>query len=216
MRSSSALSIVYIPKAKVLSTDELFKSAAYLTEAFTGVQLPSTAVVPGSTAAGHLNGDDAYTSVQNRWDDAYISCFPDDNSHTYGVLTPLQPIQAKLDGRIAEDSVVEVETLPAFNLAFNTPVPFFEWLENGGLDALGGSGIGAGRRDSEPAGVNQDHFGHVRNMSTLSMRSGHEQHKSFRLERFSQAMTGTSGWEANGAILSGMFPFLFVIVCLVM
>ncbi|KAJ8597167.1 S-adenosyl-L-methionine-dependent methyltransferase, partial [Rhizopogon salebrosus TDB-379] len=75
-----------------LCTDELFKSAAYLTEAFTG-------------------------------------------------------------------SGVEIETLPAFNLAFNTAVPFFE--------------------------------------------CGRELHKSFRLERFSQAMTGTSGWEAPGAILSG-------------
>ncbi|KAG1730958.1 S-adenosyl-L-methionine-dependent methyltransferase, partial [Suillus paluster] len=81
-----------------LCTDELFKSAAYLTEAFTGVQLPLAP--PGSAA------------------------------------TPL----------------------PAFNLAFNTPVPFFD---------------------------------------------GREPRKSFRLERFSQAMTGTSGWEAPGAILTG-------------
>ncbi|KAG1769394.1 S-adenosyl-L-methionine-dependent methyltransferase, partial [Suillus occidentalis] len=74
-----------------LCTDELFKSAAYLTEAFTGVQLP---------------------------------------------LAPLG----------------------TFNLAFNTPVPFFE--------------------------------------------CGREPGKSFRLERFSQAMIGTSGWEAPGAILT--------------
>ncbi|KAG2343502.1 S-adenosyl-L-methionine-dependent methyltransferase, partial [Suillus weaverae] len=74
-----------------LCTDELFKSAAYLTEAFTGVQLPLAP--PG-----------------------------------------------------------------AFNLAFNTPVPFFE--------------------------------------------CGREPGKSFRLERFSQAMIGTSGWESPGAILT--------------
>ncbi|KAG1720371.1 S-adenosyl-L-methionine-dependent methyltransferase, partial [Suillus lakei] len=79
-----------------LCTDELFKSAAYLTEAFTGVQLP---------------------------------------------LAPLG------------------SPLPAFNLAFNTPVPFFE--------------------------------------------CGREPRKSFRLERFSQAMIGTSGWEMPGAILTG-------------
>ncbi|KAG2127306.1 S-adenosyl-L-methionine-dependent methyltransferase, partial [Suillus bovinus] len=78
-----------------MCTDELFKSAAYLTEAFTGVQLPLAP--PGSP-------------------------------------------------------------LPAFNLAFNTPVPFFE--------------------------------------------CGREPGKSFRLERFSQAMIGTSGWEAPGAILT--------------
>ncbi|KIJ64089.1 hypothetical protein HYDPIDRAFT_91366, partial [Hydnomerulius pinastri MD-312] len=75
-----------------LTTDELFKSAAYLTEAFTGVQLPASS---------------------------------------------------------------------AFNLAFQTAAPFFDWLE----DAA-------------------------------------DQPKSFRLERFSKAMTGTSGWEAPGAILS--------------
>ncbi|KAG0694495.1 hypothetical protein DFH29DRAFT_1034034 [Suillus ampliporus] len=79
-----------------LCTDEMFKSAAYLTEAFTGVQLP---------LAPHGNH----------------------------------------------------EPLPAFNLAFNTPVPFFD---------------------------------------------GREPRKSFRLERFSQAMMGTSGWEAPGAILT--------------
>ncbi|KAJ8582548.1 S-adenosyl-L-methionine-dependent methyltransferase [Rhizopogon salebrosus TDB-379] len=72
----------------------------------------------------------------------------------YGFLSiSKRPIQASSDRKGAES----VETLPAFNLAFNTPVPFFEWLEDGGLDA---------------------------------------------------AMTGTSGWEAPGAILSGMFPFM--------
>ncbi|KAG1817812.1 S-adenosyl-L-methionine-dependent methyltransferase, partial [Suillus variegatus] len=38
--------------------------------------------------------------------------------------------------------------------------------------------------------------------STLSACSGREPGKSFRLERFSQAMIGTSGWEAPGAILT--------------
>jgi hypothetical protein len=37
------------------------------------------------------------------------------------------------------------------------------------------------------------------------MWSGPELRKSFRLELFSQAMTGMGGWEASGAILSGMF-----------
>ncbi|KAG2111832.1 S-adenosyl-L-methionine-dependent methyltransferase, partial [Suillus clintonianus] len=82
-----------------MCTDELFKSAAYLTEAFTGTDRRSAGSGP------------------------------------------------------------DPEPLPAFNLAFNTPVPFFE--------------------------------------------CGRELHKSFRLERFSQAMIGTSGWEASGAILTG-------------
>jgi hypothetical protein len=113
------------------------------------------------------------------------------------------------------------EPLPAFNLAFNTPVPFFEWLENGGLDALGGNGGGTG---CLPAGAvgniisaedesSQTRTGHVRNLSTLSAQSGREPGKSFRLERFSQAMIGTSGWEAPGAILTSMLLFLLP-VCL--
>ncbi|KAG1880138.1 hypothetical protein F4604DRAFT_1620152 [Suillus subluteus] len=111
----------------------------------------------------------------------------------------------------AAGSGLDPEPLPAFNLAFNTPVPFFEWLENGGLDALSGNGAGAG---CLPAGAvgnivsaedegAQTHTGHVRNLSTLSAQSGREPGKSFRLERFSQAMIGTNGWEAPGAILTG-------------
>ncbi|OAX34859.1 hypothetical protein K503DRAFT_803247 [Rhizopogon vinicolor AM-OR11-026] len=169
-----------------LCTDELFKSAAYLTEAFTGVQLPSAPhAPPGSAATMPPDGDD---------------------THTSGHLKQPQPIHVESDGRSAKGNVM-VETLPAFNLAFNTPVPFFEWLEDGGLDALGGSGIGAGSWDIESAGnedgTKQGQAGHVRNKSTLSTRSGRELRKSFRLERFSQAMTGTSGWEAPRAILSG-------------
>ncbi|KAG2367596.1 hypothetical protein BDR07DRAFT_1393039 [Suillus spraguei] len=105
-------------------------------------------------------------------------------------------------------SGLDPEHLPAFNLAFNTPAPFFEWLEDGGLDTLGGNGAGAG---CLPAGAvgnimsasPQTRAGHVRNSSTLSTQSGREPSKSFRLERFSQAMIGTSGWESPGAILTG-------------
>ncbi|KAL4080019.1 hypothetical protein V8B97DRAFT_2002489 [Scleroderma yunnanense] len=61
--------------------DELFKSAAYLTEAFTGVHLPSS--VENDDSAGDL--------VQHKQD-----------------------------------------TFPAFNLAFYTTVPYFNWLENDG------------------------------------------------------------------------------------
>jgi len=202
---------VYIPKAKVLSTDELFKSAAYLTEAFTGVQLPSIPVASGSAATVPSHGDHMHTPIASVRTDAHTSYFSDNDVYESGLLTPPETIRAKLNGTKSERLVTEVETLPAFNLAFNTPEPFFEWLENGGLDALGGSGVGAGRQDAEPAGgkgaPDQDHVGHARNMS---MPGSCELHKSFRLERFSQAMTGTSGWEANGAILSSMFLFLVI------
>jgi hypothetical protein len=40
------------------------------------------------------------------------------------------------------------------------------------------------------------------------MWSGRELRKSFRLELFSQAMTGTGGWDAPGTILSGMFLYV--------
>jgi hypothetical protein len=200
---------VYTSKVKVLSTDELFKSAAYLTEAFTGVQLPSA---PALTRAATIPParDEAHACIpefRNPWDDTHISCFINDNAHTSHPLDP-QPTQVSSD-RKSTESGVEIETLPAFNLAFNTPAPFFEWLEDGGLDALGGSGVGAGclppvDRDDDV----RSRTGHVRKQSTLSTQSGRELRKSFRLERFSQAMTGTSGWEAPGAILSGMFPFI--------
>lgn len=112
--------------------------------------------------------------------------------------------------RRSAGSGLDPEPLPAFNLAFNTPVPFFEWLEDGGLDALGRNGGGAGCLPARVVGNivsaedegAQPHTGHVRNISTSSARSGREPGKSFRLERFSQAMIGTSGWEAPGAILT--------------
>ncbi|KAG2344894.1 hypothetical protein BDR05DRAFT_998898 [Suillus weaverae] len=77
---------------------------------------------------------------------------------------------------------LDPEPLLAFNLAFNTPVPFFKWLEDGGLDTLSGNSSGAG---CFPTGVvgnimsaedhgAQTHSGHVRNMSMLSMQSGCE------------------------------------------
>jgi hypothetical protein len=201
---------VYTFQVKIVSTDELFKSAAYLTEAFTGVQLPS-APTAASTATIHPARDDAHTCVpefRNPWDDTDIPCFTNDKAHTSHPLAHSQPTQVS-SNRKSAGSRVEIETLPAFNLAFNTPVPFFEWLEDGGLDALGGSGIGAG---CLPPGNGDDgvhsQTGHARKKSTLSMQSGRELRKSFRLERFSQEMTGTSGWEAPGAILSGMFPFV--------
>ncbi|KAI9570964.1 S-adenosyl-L-methionine-dependent methyltransferase [Boletus coccyginus] len=64
-----------------VATDELFKSAAYLTEAFTG--------------------------------------------------------------RLRSGNTAKPEKLPAFNLALRTNAPFFDWLENGGEDPLGGTGQGA-------------------------------------------------------------------------
>jgi hypothetical protein len=161
---------------KVLSTDELFKSAAYLTEAFTGVQLPpALAVISTPTITPARDG--AHTCVpefRNPWDDTHTPCFTHDNVHTSSPLAHLQPTQASSDRNGAE-SRVEIETLPAFNLAFNIPVPFFEWLEDGGLDALGGSGIGAGCLP--PVDGDDDVLSrteHARKKSTLSTRSGRE------------------------------------------
>jgi hypothetical protein len=355
---------VYISKLKIHSTDELFKSAAYLTEAFTGVQLPLAP--PGSAPARPGDDDEAHISAlgtQNTGDSPHIFGFPANKAHICSPLAQPQPLRAQSfvsvhsehptttsstqthrnlleaapvihalspvaestmsprlwdaampapiagppldlgsgllspkrnttphtetssirtipklpppaphpsplhntiysksdvpntpsallvkcasvvstltlastnsaivsEGRPPGSNVglgaesdtgsarsgLDPEPLPAFNLAFNTPVPFFEWLENGGLDALAGNGGGAG---CLPAGAvgnivsaedrgAQTHTGHARNLSTLSAQSGREPGKSFRLERFSQAMIGTSGWEAPGAILTGMLQF---------
>lgn len=351
----------------MLSTDELFKSAAYLTEAFTGVQLPLAPL--GSAPTMAADGNEAHTSAfstPNIGDDAHISGFPDNKAHirspvvqpqplrvqsstsvhsdptttsstqthrhfpeaatvTYALspveesprlwdatmpapiagppldlgagflspkrnttphtetssirttlkLSPSAPHPSPLHNTIYSNSEVPTassallikcasvvstltlastnsvvsegmppsnnvglgaesdrrsagsglgpEPLPAFNLAFNTPVPFFEWLENGGLDALGGNGGGTGclltgavpnivSAEDESA---QTRTGHMRNLSTLSAQSGREPGKSFRLERFSQAMIGTSGWEAPGAILTSMllFPLPVCLCC---
>ncbi|KAF8128341.1 S-adenosyl-L-methionine-dependent methyltransferase, partial [Boletus edulis] len=123
-----------------LITDEIFKSAAYLTEAFTGGE------------------------------------------------------------RVRLGPVVKPEKLPAFNLAFRTQAPFFEWLENGGEDPLGGTGRGAcihtltKTRNVQAGDVRLAVPNDVFNCASR---------KSFRLERFSKAMTGTTLWEAPKAILNG-------------
>ncbi|KAH7923064.1 S-adenosyl-L-methionine-dependent methyltransferase, partial [Leucogyrophana mollusca] len=107
-----------------LCTDELFKSAAYLTEAFVGVQLPSSSTCTSPSCAATATATPA----------------------------PIPATDALLPATDADP-----DPLPAFNIAFQTASPYFEWLEDGGRDARGGDG----------------------------------------------AMTGTSGWEAPGAILSG-------------
>ncbi|KAF9235949.1 hypothetical protein BU15DRAFT_50734, partial [Melanogaster broomeanus] len=124
-----------------LCTDELFKSAAYLTEAVTGVQFPP-------------------------------------------------------------EIKAEQDTLSAFNLAFRTTVPYFDWLENGGKDPIGGTGRGACASGTTTMGGNLT----IHNGTRLPVQcdaSKPTPPKSFRLERFSKAMTGTTGWERPGAILGG-------------
>lgn len=92
--------------------------------------------------------------------------------------------------------------LLAFNLAFHTNRPFFEWLENGGEDPLGGTGQGA--RICTPTRT-----GSIMCSDLQPAAPGNELNrvpgKSFRLQRFSKAMMGTTGWEAPKAILGGKF-----------
>lgn len=89
----------------------------------------------------------------------------------------------------------ERHTIPAFNLAFHTTAPYFEWLENGGIDLLGKTGVGAG--PPQPTILLEQ--------SAQAPSLQGQITKSFRLERFSEAMTGTCGWEAPGAIFSGWY-----------
>ncbi|EIW79552.1 hypothetical protein CONPUDRAFT_166305 [Coniophora puteana RWD-64-598 SS2] len=83
----------------------------------------------------------------------------------------------------------------AFNVALQTHSPYFEWLEAGGLDITGGDGCGAsaGVRDA----ANDRASFHTGTGSAKDVTS-------YRLDRFSRGMTGTSGWEAPGAILNAL------------
>ncbi|KIK97901.1 hypothetical protein PAXRUDRAFT_9890 [Paxillus rubicundulus Ve08.2h10] len=253
-----------------LCTDELFKSAAYLTEAFTGVQLPvpqslGSASRPTSPLTSsnsfaqrtmtpltdnHAAGASNYHNLSTRSSSAltHVICtndederlrtpsrlalskesFEDINSRCplpnkardrYLPLasTPLSPHLppppphsmpveestarlAKEGG--ASEAQGERDTLPAFNLAFRTTASFFDWLESGSKDPIEGTGRGAGA--SATTREFSDLMEH--NATQLPIHGDgpeSESQKPFRLERFSKAMTGTSGWEAPGAILSG-------------
>lgn len=118
-------------------------------------------------------------------------------------LSPrLNPVEASTQAEkcLHSEDATKPEKLLAFNLAFHTNTPYFEWLENGGEDPLGGTGHGARictaaktekilRDDTEPVVPGDE----------PNCASG----KPFRLQRFSMAMMGTAGWEAPKAILSG-------------
>lgn len=240
----------------ITRTDELFKSAAYLTEAFTGVQLPilasnadppfpADAISPGTTtipsASSFVLGDPTAcaTTTRSSSDLTHIvypedagdaqppSCWPPSTLED-GTLsspptelpissqplatessTPLPPRASLVDAskqtekqRLRPGNTAKPEKLPAFNLALRTNAPFFDWLENGGEDPIGGTGQGAcvhalartggaGHDDVQPA------------VPTIPPNCAPR--KSFRLGRFSRAMIGTTLWEAPKAILSGEF-----------
>ena len=230
------------------STDELFKSAAYLTEAFTGVQ-PQTlasaptlsrnadADLPGTITSLAMNDPVPCTSTTRSSSILTHIVYPEDDGvqppsrfllsteppeedsmRTFpkGVSSSSQPPATAPSAPPPDRSMIEAsmqmekerprpedaksEKVPAFNLAFRTHAPYFDWLDDGGKDPLGGTGQGACVRTP---------------MRTESMRCGGVQpavpngvpncvpSKSFRFDRFSKAMVGTTLWEAPKAILSG-------------
>jgi hypothetical protein len=67
-----------------------------------------------------------------------------------------------------------------FNFAFATQKGFFGWLEEGVID------------DSS-------------SLSQSFRSTREEDNNKFRLERFGKAMTGSSSWEAPGAIINGVW-----------
>ena len=227
----------------ITSTDELFKSAAYLTEAFTGVQLPTLSPTPNSpfpadaissrtnaipSTSSFVINDPAPCAPTTRSSSALTHIvYPEDEgvhppSHAVPSTEPLesdfppkdipissQPLAAEPSaplprlnlveastqteqGRLNPGDAAQPEKIPAFNLALRTTAPFFDWLENGGEDQLGGTGQGACIRTGSVK------HGDMRAASRNAVPG-----KSFRLERFSRAMIGTTEWEAPKAILSG-------------
>ena len=236
----------------ITSTDELFKSAAYLTEAFTGVQLPiastpnptfsANAISCGTTTirstSSFVINDPAPSAPITRSSSALTHIvYPEDEgvqppSRSLPSTEPLendsplkdvpitsQPLATEPSMPLLRLSLVEASTqmeqerlrsrdaakpekLPAFNLALCTNAPFFDWLENGGEDQLGGTGQGACIRTLTGAGSVR--HGDLQ-LEVPSNAPNRVPRKSFRLERFSRAMIGTTEWEVPKAILSGKF-----------
>ncbi|KAF9218485.1 hypothetical protein BS17DRAFT_791302 [Gyrodon lividus] len=240
-----------------LCTDELFKSAAYLTEAFTGVQLPvskslglaaslpipslpqdrllfqsTTTSVYAAGASGshdpstrsssilthivHTNDENGGLQLPSRL--ALSSETSQDITSRHPLAsgpssphlppppphpTPVEEHATRLGKEGGEpEAQHQKDTLPAFNLAFHTASPFFDWLENGGRDPIGGTGRGACASATIKGGNDLT----IRDDVQLPAHCDVPEcvpPKSFRLERFSKAMTGTSRWEGPGAILSG-------------
>jgi hypothetical protein len=247
----------------ITSTDELFKSAAYLTEAFTGVQLSTLASTPNlsfpadvipsgtttipSTSSSVIN-DPTHCAPTARSSsvlthivypengDIPPSPFPPstgplENDTLYSppkdVISsqpfatepsvPLPPCLSLVEAstqteqeRLLSGDAAKLEKLPAFNLGLRTNAPFFDWLENGGTDPLGGTGEGAFVRAlTKTGGVRRGDVQHA----VPGNGPDRVSRKSFRLQRFSRAMVATTEWEAPKAILSG--KFLIHISCVI-
>lgn len=125
----------------------------------------------------------------------------------------LSPVEASIQMEkdcLHSGDTAKPEKLLGFNLAFRTHAPLFEWLENGGEDPLGGTGLAASIRTPAKMGgvIRGDVQLAVPNNAPSCMPP-----KSFRLERFSKAMMATAGWEAPKAILGG--KFLMLISCVI-
>ena len=230
------------------SADELFKSAAYLTEAFTGVQLPTLASTSDTTFPANtvLSGKSTIPSTSGYVINDPTPCastkrsssvlthivYPEDDNvhplphslptkeslervgsrspptgssipsqlHPPPFLSPIEASEQAGENCLQSRNTTRPEKLLAFNLAFHTGTPYFEWLENGGEDLLGGTGQGA--RICIPTKK-----GSIMPSDVLLVVPRNEPKcapgKPFRLQRFSKAMTGTTGWEAPKAILSG-------------
>jgi len=241
----------------ITRTDELFKSAAYLTEAFTGVQLPipasnadppfpADAITPGtttipSTSSFVISDPTACAPTTRSSSDLTHIVYPDDVGDTQPPSCPLRstdplevgtlsspptelpisskPLATEPSISLPHPSLVEASTqmekqclrpgntvrpekLPAFNLALRTNAPFFDWLENGGEDPLGGTGQGACVHAlTRTGGTRRDDV----QLAVPTIPPDCAPRKSFRLGRFSRAMIGTTLWEAPKAILSGEF-----------
>ncbi|KAG9311280.1 S-adenosyl-L-methionine-dependent methyltransferase [Chiua virens] len=220
-----------------LMTDELFKAAAYLTEAFTDVQLPtrtpsanklfpadpmlSGTTIPPSTSI-HCRESCVYPEEDQNPQPAsgtlpsteslekVISpSFPEDiliSPQTHATQIHIPPCRDPVKSSTQAEKecspsggVAKHEKLSAFSLAFHTDAPYFDWLENGGEDPLGGTGQGAG------ACIQTRMQSDMQAMQSAASRKAHNavSRKPFRLKRFSRAMTGTTGWEVPKAILSG-------------
>lgn len=244
----------------IISTDELFKSAAYLTEAFTGVQLPTLASTPnpsfptGTVLSGtatipstssHSMNDPALCAPTTRSSSVLTNIvYPenedvqlpsrslpstepqeDDSLHSLPtcVPTPSKPLvagpsapprlsPAEASTRMEKDcshsaDPAKPEKLLAFNLAFRTQAPLFEWLENGGEDPLGGTGEPASTRT--PTRVGSMTRGDAQ-LAVPNNASDCVPQRSFRFGRFSKAMMATTGWEAPKAILAGRLSTHFL------
>jgi hypothetical protein len=141
-----------------------------------------------SKSATHLN--DASTAVQLELPTAGVFLRQSRNVHLPYILD--NSAHTWRSRSHAEAGTIHL-TLLAPNPAVNTPMPSPEWLEDGELDVLGGSDIGAGRLDTgvtgKGGGCRINIKLHTRNRCMPSTYIDCELCKSSRLERISHAMT---------------------------